>query len=86
MKLSFEYMKSLKEKLDAIEEEGKKKGKSLDEEIYEGLTRKDLCAFNSLISLPLQVPYQPYKPFEELKPDPLPPKKKISKTNTNSEE
>ena len=76
MKLSFEYLKSLKEKLDAIEEEGKKKGSSLDEEIYKGLTRKDLCAFNSLISLPLQIPYKPYRSFEELKTDPLPPKKR----------
>lgn len=85
MKLSFEYMKSIKDKLDAIEEEGKKKGRSLDEEIYEGLTRKDLCAFNSLISLPLQIPYEPYKSFEELKTDPLPPKKKISKKEDFSE-
>jgi len=78
MKLSFEYMKTVKDKLDAIEEEGKAKGRSLDEEIYEGLTRRDLCVFNSLISLPLQIPYKPYRTFDELKTDPLPPKKKVS--------
>ena len=86
MKLSFEYMKTLKERLDAIEEEGKKKGSSLDEELFEGITRRDLCVFNSLISLPLQKPYKPYKSFEELKTDPLPPtKKEKEKENKNKE-
>lgn len=81
MKLSYEYMKTIKEKLDAIEEEGRKKGSSLDEEIYEGLTRRDLCIFNSMISLPLQMPYKPYRNFDELKTDPLPPKKTTENKN-----